>query len=161
MSGWIPSNSISTHCTYHQTWLSGCSAVFSAADRAGKFILPHSAHLKPQHLRLTFTFVWLGPQLSYVFVPFGHHPLVLLHPAVSGAADNVGHSVYSRGCLFGQIWCTTAEVGLVITQSYSHNEPPTDDSSTGGKESFYSHSLVLKFLERPEIRYKAQLNLHI
>lgn len=96
MSGWIPSNSISTHCTYHQTWLSGCSAVFSAADRAGKFILPHSAHLKPQHLRLTFTFVWLGPQLSYVFVPFGHHPLVLLHPAVSGAADNVGQCLQPR-----------------------------------------------------------------
>lgn len=110
--------------------------VFSAADRAGKFILPNSAHLKPQHLQLTFTFVWLGPQLSYVFVPFDHHPLVLLHSAVSGAADNVGHSVYSRGFLFGQIWCTTAEVGLVITQSYSHNEPPTDDSSTGGKGKY-------------------------
>lgn len=65
MSGWITSNSISTHCTYHQAWLSGCSAVFSAADRAGKFILPHSAHLKPQHLWLTFTFVWLRPQLFF------------------------------------------------------------------------------------------------
>lgn len=157
MSGWIPSNSISTHCTYHQTWLSGCSAVFSAADRAGKFILPHSAHLKPQHLRLTFTFVWLGPQLSYAFVPFGHHPLVLLHPSVSGAADNVGQCLQPRLPLRPNMVYNRRSRACYYPKLLTQRA----DNSTGGKESIYSHSLVLKFLERPEIRYKAQLNLHI